>query len=179
MAQTVTVRLYRARLTRVTLVWVLTALVLFPVLAMLGLLMRTLQSGYLPGGAARMVLRGHDAARPGHGRPLVRCRHGGDLGAARELRQADAGRVVGRLRRDARSASCSCSPQRSWGASASAGISSIRCRSTPAARGLAWATASLFIALAIMGVGWTLWAGDLLLAIARTYRLSTRWAGTT
>jgi cytochrome c oxidase subunit 1 len=35
-----------------------------------------------------------------------------------------------------------------------------------------WATASLFIALAIMGVGWTLWAGDLLLAIARTYRLT-------
>jgi cytochrome c oxidase subunit 1 len=36
----------------------------------------------------------------------------------------------------------------------------------------AWATASLFAALAIMGVGWTLWAGDLLLAIARRYRLS-------
>jgi cytochrome c oxidase subunit 1 len=36
----------------------------------------------------------------------------------------------------------------------------------------AWATASLFAALAIMGVGWTLWAGDLLWAIARKYRLS-------
>ena len=36
----------------------------------------------------------------------------------------------------------------------------------------AWATASLFAALAIMGVGWTLWAGDLLWAIARVYRLS-------
>src|SRR4029453_13094217 len=35
-----------------------------------------------------------------------------------------------------------------------------------------WATASLFVALAIMGVGWTLWAGDLLWAIARKYRLS-------
>jgi cytochrome c oxidase subunit I len=35
-----------------------------------------------------------------------------------------------------------------------------------------WATASLFAALAIMGVGWTLWAGDLLLAIARKYRFS-------
>jgi cytochrome c oxidase subunit 1 len=31
----------------VTLVWVLTALVLFPVLAILGLLMRTQQGGYL------------------------------------------------------------------------------------------------------------------------------------
>src|SRR6185436_19359821 len=36
----------------------------------------------------------------------------------------------------------------------------------------AWATAALFAALAIMGVGWTLWAGDLLLAIARKYRFS-------
>src|SRR5580765_1243890 len=38
---------YRARLTRVTLVWVLTALVLFPVLAILGLVMRTGQGGIL------------------------------------------------------------------------------------------------------------------------------------
>ena len=37
---------YMARLTRQTLVWVLTALVLFPVLATLGLLMRTLQGNY-------------------------------------------------------------------------------------------------------------------------------------
>jgi hypothetical protein len=37
---------YTMRLTRLTLVWVLTALVLFPVLAVLGLLMRTMQSGY-------------------------------------------------------------------------------------------------------------------------------------
>ena len=43
------VDVYTARLTRVTLVWVLTALVLFPVLAILGLLMRTEQSGFLPG----------------------------------------------------------------------------------------------------------------------------------
>ncbi len=35
-----------------------------------------------------------------------------------------------------------------------------------------WATACLFAALAIMGVGWTVWAGDLLWAIARRYRLS-------
>src|SRR6185436_10589598 len=35
-----------------------------------------------------------------------------------------------------------------------------------------WATASLFAALAIMGVGWTLWSADLLFAIARRYRLS-------
>jgi cytochrome c oxidase subunit 1 len=35
-----------------------------------------------------------------------------------------------------------------------------------------WATAALFAALAIMGLGWTLWTGDLLWAIARRYRLS-------
>src|SRR6516225_8914821 len=39
---------YMARLTRVTLTWVLVALVLFPVLAVLGFLMRTLQAGFLP-----------------------------------------------------------------------------------------------------------------------------------
>jgi len=37
---------YTAQLTRQTLVWVLTALVLFPVLATLGLLMRLMQSGF-------------------------------------------------------------------------------------------------------------------------------------
>jgi cytochrome c oxidase subunit 1 len=35
-----------------------------------------------------------------------------------------------------------------------------------------WATAALFVALAVMGVGWTLWTGDLLWAIARKYSLS-------
>src|SRR4029450_11044639 len=35
-----------------------------------------------------------------------------------------------------------------------------------------WATAALFPPLSIMGVGWTLWAGDLLWAIARRYRFS-------
>ena len=36
---------YTVRLTRLTLVWVLTALVLFPILAVLGLLMRTCRAG--------------------------------------------------------------------------------------------------------------------------------------
>src|SRR5437762_13578851 len=39
---------YTPRLTRLTLVWVLTALVLFPILAVLGLLMRVLQAGFMP-----------------------------------------------------------------------------------------------------------------------------------
>ena len=47
----------------------------------------------------------------------------------------DARRLVDRLRRDARRASCCCSPPPSSAAWASAGTSSIRCRSTRAARG--------------------------------------------
>ena len=39
--------IYTARLKRVTLTWVLVALILFPVLAVLGFLMRVLQAGYL------------------------------------------------------------------------------------------------------------------------------------
>src|SRR6058998_1981211 len=39
---------YTPRLVRLTLIWVLTALVLFPILAVLGLLMRVLQAGFLP-----------------------------------------------------------------------------------------------------------------------------------
>lgn len=34
-----------------------------------------------------------------------------------------------------------------------------------------WATAAFFAALAVLGVGWTLWAADLLWAIARRYSL--------
>ena len=37
---------YPARLGRLTLIWVLVALVLFPVLAILGLVMRVVQAGY-------------------------------------------------------------------------------------------------------------------------------------
>jgi hypothetical protein len=38
---------YTPRLTRLTLTWVLTALVLFPILAVLGFLMRILQAGFM------------------------------------------------------------------------------------------------------------------------------------
>src|SRR5436190_412686 len=37
---------YSARLTRLTVMWVLVALVLFPILALLGFLMRLLQAGF-------------------------------------------------------------------------------------------------------------------------------------
>lgn len=36
-----------------------------------------------------------------------------------------------------------------------------------------WATAALFVALGVMGVGWVVWAGDMLYAIARRYSLSS------
>ena len=49
MTQTVAVieEVYTQRLTRITLIWVLTALVLFPVLAILGLFMRGMQAGFM------------------------------------------------------------------------------------------------------------------------------------
>ena len=163
---------YSARLTRVTLDWVLTALVLFPILAVLGFLMRALQAGYLACDAARMVLRGDDAARPRHGGPLVRRRHGGHQRPPRAVRAAD-GLAVSWI---------------AFGATLT-GVALLLAATLVGRLGVgwyflyplpfhsggtwpAWATASLFAALAIMGVGWTLWAGDLLWAIARRYRLS-------
>ena len=145
---------YTARLTRLTLTWVLVALVLFPVLAVLGFLMRLLQAGFFAATAARMVLRGDDAARPrawwasgsSPGWRASAC-------FSRALRAADARRLVDRVRRNAgwrRAAARGHAGRAGW---ASAGSSSTRCRFTRAARGRAWATASLFAALAIMGVG--------------------------
>ncbi len=92
---------YPVRLKRLTLTWVLVALVLFPVLAVLGFVMRVVQAGYFAGAAARVVLRGDDAARPRHGGPVVRRRHGRHQPAAREIRPTDARRLVDRLRRHA------------------------------------------------------------------------------
>ncbi len=47
MTERVDVDPYTPRLIKVTLTWVLTALVLFPVLAVLGFLMRALQAGFM------------------------------------------------------------------------------------------------------------------------------------
>src|SRR5262245_38271412 len=46
-AQVIDADLYMPRLTRLTLTWVLTALVLFPILAVLGFLMRAVQAGFM------------------------------------------------------------------------------------------------------------------------------------
>jgi cytochrome c oxidase subunit 1 len=163
--------LYRARLTRVTLVWVLTALVLFPVLAILGLLMRTQQGGYfqsVPPEYFYAIMTLHGLGMVGlwfvagmavlsvllasYVKPTVAVSwvaFGATLTGVVLLLAAT---LVGRL-----------------------GVGWYFLYPLPFYSGgtwPAWATAALFAALAIMGVGWTLWAGDLLFAIARKYRLS-------
>jgi cytochrome c oxidase subunit 1 len=162
---------YRARLTRVTLVWVVTALVLFPILAILGLLMRTQQGGYfqnVPPEYFYAIMTLHGLGMVGlwfvagmavlsvllasYVKPTVAVSwvaFGATLIGVVLLLAAT---LVGRL-----------------------GVGWYFLYPLPFYSGgtwPAWATAALFAALAIMGVGWTLWAGDLLLAIARRYRLS-------
>jgi cytochrome c oxidase subunit 1 len=163
--------LYRTRLIRVTLVWVLTALVLFPVLAILGLLMRTQQGGYLQavppeyfyaimtlhglgmvglwfvaGMAGLSVLLAH------YVRPTLAISwiaYGATLAGVGLLIAAT---LVGRL-----------------------GVGWYFLYPLPFFSGgtwPGWATAALFAALAILGVGWALWTGDLLWAVARKYSLS-------
>jgi len=162
---------YRTRLTRVTLVWVLTALVLFPVLAILGLLMRTQQGGYLqavPPEVFYAIMTLHGLGMVGlwfvagmavisvllatYVKPTTAVSwvaYGATITGVVLLLAAT---LIGRL-----------------------GVGWYFLYPLPFHSGgtwPAWATASLFLALAIMGVGWTLWAGDLLFAIARKYRLS-------
>jgi len=162
---------YRARLTHVTLVWVLTALVLFPILAILGLLMRTQQGGYfqtVPPEYFYAIMTLHGLGMVGlwfvagmavlsvllasYVKPTVAVSwvaFGATLIGVVLLLAAT---LVGRL-----------------------GVGWYFLYPLPFYSGgtwPAWATAALFAALAIMGVGWTLWAGDLLLAIARRYRFS-------
>jgi cytochrome c oxidase subunit I len=170
-AEPVAVDTYTPRLVRLTFTWVLTALVLFPVLAVLGFLMRVLQAGFLAsvppewfyavmtlhglgmvglwfvaGMAGISVLLAH------YVRPTLAVSwiaYGATLAGVLLLLAAT---LIGRL-----------------------GVGWYFLYPLPFHSGgtwPGWATASLFAALAIMGVGWTLWAGDLLWAIARRYRLS-------
>jgi cytochrome c oxidase subunit 1 len=160
---------YSARLTRLTLTWVLVALVLFPILALLGFLMRVLQAGFF----AALPPEWFYAVMTLHGLGMV-ClwfvagMAGISLLLARYVRPTLAvswiafgatltgvvlllaATLVGRL-----------------------GVGWYFLYPLPFHSGGTWppwATASLFAALAVMGVGWTLWAGDLLWAIARRYR---------
>jgi cytochrome c oxidase subunit I len=162
---------YMPRLTRLTLTWVLTALVLFPILAVLGFLMRILQAGFfsaVPPEWFYAVMTLHGLGMVGlwfvagmagisvllasYVRPTLVVSwiaFGATLVGVLLLLAAT---MVGRL-----------------------GVGWYFLYPLPFHSGgtwPSWATASLFAALAIMGVGWTLWAGDLLWAIARRYRLS-------
>ena len=162
---------YGAKLVRVTLVWVLTALVLFPVLAILGFLMRTEQGGFLQAMSPEFfyaIMTLHGLGMVGlwfvagmavisvllatYVKPTTTVSwiaYGATLTGVVLLLAAT---LIGRL-----------------------GVGWYFLYPLPFHSGgtwPGWATASLFAALAIMGVGWTVWSADLLFAIARRYRLS-------
>jgi cytochrome c oxidase subunit 1 len=171
MTQVVDVDVYTPRLLRITLVWVLTALVLFPVLAILGLLMRTLQAGYL-------------SSVPPEWFYAVMTLHGlGMVGLWFVAGMAGISVLLARYVRPTVGVSWI-----AFGATL-AGVALLLVATLVGRLGVGWyflyplpfhsggtwpgwATACLFAALAIMGVGWTLWAGDLLWAIAKKYPLS-------
>jgi cytochrome c oxidase subunit I len=162
---------YSAGLTRLTLTWVLVALVLFPILAVLGFLMRVLQAGFF-------------ASLPPEWFYAVMTLHGlGMVGLWFVAGMAGISFLLSRYVRPTLAVS--------WVALGATliGVVLLLAATLIGRLGVGWyflyplpfhsggtwppwATASLFAALAIMGVGWTLWAGDLLWAIARKYSLS-------
>jgi cytochrome c oxidase subunit 1 len=162
---------YSARLTRLTITWVLVALVLFPILAVLGFLMRVLQAGFF-------------AATPPEWFYAVMTLHGlGMVGLWFVAGMAGLSLLLSRYVRPTLAVSWI-----AFGATLT-GVVLLLAATLVGRLGVGWyflyplpfhsggtwppwATASLFAALAIMGVGWTLWAGDLLWAIARRYRFS-------
>lgn len=171
MTQVVAIDQYTPRLVRVTLTWVLTALVLFPVLAVLGFLMRALQAGFF----ASVPPEWFYAVMTLHGLGMVGLWFVAGMAGISVLLAAYVRPTVGV----------------SWIAFGAtlAGVVLLLAATLVGRLGVGWyflyplpfhsggtwpgwATAFLFIALAIMGVGWTIWAGDLLWAIARRYRLS-------
>jgi cytochrome c oxidase subunit I len=166
-----TVDVYSGRLTRVTLTWVLVALVLFPILAVLGFVMRVLQAGFFPEFTPDLFY----AVMTLHGLGMVGLWFVAGMAAisvllARYVKPTVAVSWI------------------AFGATIT-GVALLLAATLVGRLGVGWyflyplpfhslgtwpdwATAFLFGALAIMGVGWTLWAGDLLYAIARKYRLT-------
>ena len=162
---------YTAQLTRQTLVWVLTALVLFPVLATLGLLMRVMQSGFFQAVSPEWFY-------------AVLTLHGlGMVGVWFVAGMAGVSFLLSRYVKPTLAVSWL-----AFGATLT-GVVLLLAATLIGRLGVGWyflyplpfysggtwpvwATGALFGALAIMGVGWTLWAGDLLWALARTYGLS-------
>lgn len=156
--------------TRLTLLWVLVALVLFPVLALLGLVMRVAQSNFLPALPpewfyAVMTLHGLGMvglwfAAGMAGVSFLLAPYVGERATSSRIAFVAtligvvlliAATLVGRL-----------------------GVGWYFLYPLPFHSGgiwPAWATGALFGALAILGVGWTIWAADMLWAIARRYPL--------
>jgi cytochrome c oxidase subunit 1 len=162
--------MYSARLTRLTLVWVLTALVLFPVLAILGLLMRSQQGGYF------------QAVPPEYFYAIMTLHGLGMVGLWFVAGVAVLSVLLARYVKPTLAVSWI-----AFGATL-VGVVLLLAATLVGRLGVGWyflyplpfysggtwpdwATAALFAALGIMGVGWTLWTGDLLWAIARRYRL--------
>lgn len=162
---------YARQMTRLTLVWVAVGLVLFPILALLGLVMRTLQAGYFRATPPEWF----DAVMTLHGLGMVGVWFVAGLAALSFVLSAYVrpSLTVSKLAL----------------AMTALGVILLLVATLVGRLGVgwyflhplpfhstdtwpAWATGALFGALAILGVGWTLWAADILRAIAARYRLS-------
>jgi cytochrome c oxidase subunit 1 len=162
---------YVRSLTSVTLLWVVVAFVLFPILALLGFVLRTLQAGYF-------------ASTPPEWFYAVMTLHGlGMVGVWFVAGFAGLSFLLSPYVRPSIGVS--------WIvlASTTVGVVLLIAATLVGKLGVgwyflyplpfysggtwpAWATMALFAALAVLGVGWTLWSADLLRAIATRYRLS-------
>lgn len=161
---------YPAQMTRLTLLWVALGLVLFPILAVLGLVMRTLQAGYF-------------RATPPEWFYAVMTLHGlGMVGVWFVAGLAALSFVLSKYVRP------SVAVSRIALVMTVLGVAMLLAATLVGKLGVGWyflyplplhstgtwppwATGALFAALAVLGVGWTLWAADILRAIAARYRL--------
>lgn len=162
-------------LRRMTLAWALVALVLFPVLALLGLLMRTAQSDLLPDLPPEWFY----AVMTLHGLGMVGLWFVAGMAGLTYLLAKHVEVRVG-------------SSKIAFGMTL-VGVALLVAATLVGKLGVgwyflyplpfysggvwpAWATAALFVALGVLGVGWTIWAADLLWSIARRYRLGAALA---
>jgi cytochrome c oxidase subunit 1 len=157
-------------LARLTLVWTLVALVLFPILALLGLVMRLSQSNLLPDLAPEWFY----AVMTLHGLGMVGLWFVAGMALLSYLL---ASHVQVRL----------ASSRFALGATL-VGVALLLAATLVGRLGVGWyflyplpfysggtwpgwAAGALFVALGVLGVGWTVWSADLLWSIARRYPL--------